>query len=170
MSPELEVNSFADIDEVVGPKVKVSPSVVSVVLDVRPVGTVTESVPMIIRPEDDVEPSLPGEVVGPKVKVSPSVVSVVLDLRPLGIVMVCEPSVMTPELEVKPSVDLVDGVGPKVKVSPSVVTIVLAVRLVGTVIVSDSTMIRPEDEVNPLLVREAFDAVAVVSDLAEVVG
>lgn len=105
------------LDGSAGDIVKVSPSVLIVVADKSPVGSVMVSLPIIRIPELEITvcPSgsvkvapPPARVVGvvrrvvggPKVNVSPSVVIVVGAVRDDGMVRVWVPTRRTPELEI----------------------------------------------------------------------
>lgn len=133
-----------DDDDVVedGWKVNVSPSVVTVVGAVRPVGTVNVLDPTMIIPELEIivcpSPRVvvrtAGELIkgGERVKVAPSVTSVVGEVT-VGSVMVLLPIMTMPELEVSVwpsgSVEIKTGCelileGDSVKVSPSVTSVV----------------------------------------------
>lgn len=98
-----------------GKKVNTSPSVVTVVTVVRPVGTVSVSEPpMMMIPPDEMTTWLSGSVMvipptselelddaGKKVKTSPSVEIVVGVVRPVGTVSVSEPPmIITPDEEI----------------------------------------------------------------------
>lgn len=139
-----------------GTRVKVCPSVTSVVGDVTvgrvrtcPSGRVVVSPPVIpfILLLAEVDPVLDVDDDGNNVKVSPSVMTVVGAVRLLGRVTGgFVPMITTPELDimvwpsdamkvVAPFEDTVldEDVGKRVKVSPSVVMVVGAVRLLGKV-------------------------------------
>jgi phage shock protein PspC (stress-responsive transcriptional regulator) len=93
-----------------GPKVKVSPSVVTVIGVLCPMGTVTVFVPQTKSPEAEVTTTPSGKVwvdapgvcagCDPKVKVSPSVVTVTGVLCPMGTVTVFVPQTSTPAWDV----------------------------------------------------------------------
>jgi hypothetical protein len=150
----------------VGEKVKISPSVVTISTVVKPVGTGTVFVPQTKKPPLEVNTTPSGRVsvraipvgapVGKNVKVSPSKVVVTGVVKPVGTVKVSVPKIISPadEVATTPSgrvsvtaLPPASPVGWNVKVSPSNVVVTGVLRPVGTVKVSDPKMMRPAEEV-----------------------